>query len=197
MYLTADGRTFVFTTFVFSKGTKIPKESEIQVWDVASAKEIQTLQGTNCVGFLCLSPDHRTLAASMYDNSISLWDMQSGTRIGTLTGHQALVPALAFSPDGRTLASGSEDGALKLWSLPAQREVASFGQGEGVYYLAFSPDGQTLISGGTAFYKAWRAPRDSDATIHTPAPISSAALPPDSIWRVPDGARQPRTNILR
>jgi serine/threonine protein kinase/WD40 repeat protein len=183
--LTADGRKF------FSS-----KGSEIYVWDVASAKAIRTLQCNNRVWALRASPDSQTLAAGLDDNSILLWDVHAGTRIGTLTGHEAPVIALAFSPDGRTLASGCEDGALKLWSLPAQREVASFGQESGVYYLAFSPDGQTLISGGTALYKAWWAPRDAVAKISAPAPNSMADLPSDSIWRVPDGARVLTTNIL-
>jgi WD40 repeat protein len=163
------------------------------VWDVASAKEIRTLRCNNWVLVSCASPDNRILAASLDDNSISLWDINSGTRIGTLTGHQGLVLALAFSPDGRTLASGGEDGALKLWSLPAQREVASFGQegGQegGVYCLTFSPDGQTLISGGTAFYKAWRAPRGGVVVTPVAPTMSLADLPTNSVWRVPDALR--------
>jgi WD40 repeat protein len=100
------------------------------------------------------------------------------------------VLSVAFSSDGRTLASGSEDRTIKLWHLATQRELASFTEEKGVYWLTFSPDNQMLVSGGMGFYHFWRAPHDGAAVMPSVPKLSMADLPTNSIWRVPDGADQ-------
>ena len=45
---------------------------------------------------------------------LQLWDIVSGSRKATLTGHIEGITSITFSPDGRTLASGGYD-ELYLW----------------------------------------------------------------------------------
>ena len=51
------------------------------------------------------------------DNTIRLWDANTGEHRHTLEGHVDSVNSLAYSPDGGTLASGSGDGTVLLWEL--------------------------------------------------------------------------------
>ena len=46
---------------------------------------------------------------------IQLWDVDTGTDLGTLSGHTEWIETLVFSHDGKTLASGSWDGTVLLW----------------------------------------------------------------------------------
>ena len=53
--------------------------------------------------------------AGVRDDTIRLWNVDTGTHIRTLRGHTYSVRSVAFSPDGNTLASGSLDGTVLLW----------------------------------------------------------------------------------
>lgn len=66
---------------------------------------------------LMFSPDGKILLnpKSIKRPLIQLWDVKSGTDLGTLTGHTESIETLAFSHDGKMLASGSSDGTVLLW----------------------------------------------------------------------------------
>jgi len=191
-----DGHTCVFGEFKDSRpGSKI-KLFDIQTHQVRELDCHQPLiRGA-------LSPDGKLLAASRLDNSILLWNLDSQTELGTLSGHQGQVMALAFTPDSLALASGSLDQTIKLWNLATLREVASFSQRQVSVgpVLAFSPDNQLLVYGEYGFNQVLRAPR-GDAPVQWSAPaLSPADLPTNSIWRIPDGSRplpQSHEAILR
>ena len=51
------------------------------------------------------------------DNTIKLWNVETGQEISTLTGHNSRVNSVSFSPDGKTLATGSWDNTIKLWNV--------------------------------------------------------------------------------
>jgi WD40 repeat protein len=51
------------------------------------------------------------------DNTIKLWNVETGQEIRTLKGHDNSVSSVNFSPDGKTLVSGSADNTIKLWNL--------------------------------------------------------------------------------
>ena len=66
---------------------------------------------------VAFSPDGAVIASGSRNQSVMLWDVESGRRMRHLQGHTGAVRSVAFSPDGTTLASGSEDGAVALWDV--------------------------------------------------------------------------------
>jgi WD40 repeat protein/class 3 adenylate cyclase len=118
---------------------------------------IRYLSGHNgAVRGVVFSPDGKILAAGGYDNTIILWDVQTGEQIGEpLQGHSDAVYSVAFSPEGKTLASAGADNTIILWDLNAHEQIGEPLRGHtvgvsttGVNSIAFSPDGKILASCG-------------------------------------------------
>ncbi|MGD2181372.1 WD40 repeat domain-containing protein [Lusitaniella coriacea] len=86
--------------------------------NIYEGRERNRLEGhENSVISVAFSPDGKTLASGSLDNTIKLWNWETGEEIHTLTGHENSVRSVAFSPDGKTLASGGEDNTIKLWDV--------------------------------------------------------------------------------
>ncbi len=65
-----------------------------------------------------LSPSGRYAAFAMdEDNSISVYDLQTRTKIAVLKGQKSTLNAIVFV-DEKTLISGSDDGTVLVWNLP-------------------------------------------------------------------------------
>ncbi|WP_138499488.1 serine/threonine-protein kinase [Nostoc sp. PA-18-2419] len=79
------------------------------------------------------------LASGSWDNTIKLWDVNTGKEIRTLTGHTNWVNSVAFSPDGKLLVSGSADCTIKLWQVHTGIEIQTFtGHFDPVSSVAYS-----------------------------------------------------------
>ncbi len=75
---------------------------------------------------LAFSTDGTKFVSGSEDKTIKLWDVETGNKIHTFTGHGikmrmdiivGTIYSLAFSPDNTKLASGSEDKTIKLWDV--------------------------------------------------------------------------------
>ncbi len=83
------------------------------------------------------------------DQTVRLWEVESGRSVTTLTGHTDKVASVAISPDGRFALSGSHDGTARYWELNSGKELQSFRRHENwVNCVAFPFSGPGAFSGG-------------------------------------------------
>jgi predicted NACHT family NTPase len=115
-----DGKTLASWSKSLRKDGSATGKGEIRLWDVASGKNISTIEGYASGGKGAFSPDSKTLAWAEGPNII-LWDVASGKELAAFEGHTADVAGLVFSPDGKLLATGSADKTVKLFDIPSTR----------------------------------------------------------------------------
>lgn len=75
--------------------------------------------------------DGLELASGSSDNTVALWETDSGSRVGVLTGHTSRVWDVAASRTGALLASASGDGTVRLWTRGGGGEGVKGGVGGG------------------------------------------------------------------
>jgi WD40 repeat protein len=69
------------------------------------------------------SPDGQRILSGSDDQSIRVWDAQTGEMLAMpLVGHGFIV-AVSFSPDGKRIVSGSSDGTVRIWDAEATHFV--------------------------------------------------------------------------
>ena len=111
------------------------------------------------VSSVAFSPDGRRALSGSIDETLRLWEVDTGKELSCFRGHTLPVSDAAFTPDGRYALSGSYDHTLRLWRLPEPSppepvgEVRRFvGHTEVIHRVALSPDGRLAVSTSGAHY---------------------------------------------
>lgn len=106
--------------------------SQLVVWDAESGQRDITFPGDLTGGTMNrvrFSPDSQRVAVARLDGLPRVWDLDSGTQVFALSGHEQLCDAIAFSPDGKQIATGDQGGTVKIWDAISGQELLSFGSG--------------------------------------------------------------------
>jgi WD40 repeat protein len=138
----------------------VSDDKQVISWDVNSGEiRFRFRSPDDTSNSAVFSPDGAQFAAgfgtfryvahgTFLDNSIRLWNTNTGEQLAELIGHEDAVVSLAYSSDGRSLLSGSIDTSVRLWDITSGRMVRRFdGHKSGVMSVAFSPNDRYAVSG--------------------------------------------------
>jgi WD40 repeat protein len=145
-----DGRT----------GLSSAGDGTLVIWDLVNAGQIRRYDGhTTEVLAVAFTPDGKYILTGAGrlvisggpgdDNTMQMWELETGRLVRTFEGHTDSIMAIAVSPDGRrAMTGGGLDGTVKYWNLDSGELIRSMdAHSSGVFSLAFSPDGKQALSG--------------------------------------------------
>lgn len=140
-------------------------DSTARIWDCNTSTPVATLQGhTNWVLCVSYSPCGTMIATGSMDNTIRLWEADSGKSIGKpLLGHGKWITSLSWEPLHLTkedqtprLASGSKDGTVRIWDTTSRTcQLTMSGHTNSVTCVKWS--GSNIVYSGShdKTIKAW------------------------------------------
>jgi|GEM_PF-5419964 len=132
---------------------------------------------------VAITPDRKQLVSGSSDNTIKIWNLETGRLERNLTGHSDWVYSVAITPDGKQLVSGSLDDTIKIWNLSTgQLQRTLTGHFFDVTSVAITPDGKQLVSGSSDnTIKIWNLSTgqlERTLTGHS-SDVTSVAITPD------------------
>ncbi|MFV2070300.1 MAG: redoxin domain-containing protein, partial [Pirellulales bacterium] len=112
---------------------------------------------TGWVSALAVSPDGKHLVTGSMrhaqdqqgipdDNSLRLWDVETGKEIRRFEDVLSAIRNVAFAPDGKSIVAGGENTMLGLWDVETGKCIRWFTAPTNVVSVAFSPDGTQVAS---------------------------------------------------
>jgi WD40 repeat protein len=143
MALQPDGRRGVAANGVTPK---------VKWFDVAGHRVTKTWESpVDRIREAAFSPDGKTLALDLSNNSVTFFESPSGKPGKTIeyASSSAAMSGIAFSPDGKLLATGgSGKSHVRLWDVATAKPVKELaGEGEYLNSARFSRDGKRLLTG--------------------------------------------------
>lgn len=163
---TLEGHSSVVSSVGFSPdGATLISESEdgtIRLWDTHTGQsETIFTEHLTRIRSIKFSPDGQTLMSShgyrsddsdhtdqnRDNDTLHLWDIETGICKATFTAYSYYVDIAEFSPDSSTLAIWSKTGALELWDVETCLPKITFTEKvEKVTPIIFTSDGRMLVS---------------------------------------------------
>jgi len=132
----ADGKTLAIATWL-----------GVYLYDATTWTQLQFLPIGVHVLVVEFGPNGSIVAGTAADNSVRLWEVNSGILLHTLWGHTSPSHSIAFALDGRWVATGTDDGTLRFWDVHSGQQRKSLGVDPAATSVV-SPNGHWLATGG-------------------------------------------------
>ncbi len=121
----------------------------VSEWNYAAQGPLRQFNHGGPVYGVAISTDNKTIVSCSGDQTVRVWDADTGQQRAQLNGHQGAVYGLALSPDAALALSAGADNTLRLWDIAGGRTLKQLPSGGAtVYSIAINPQGTQFATGG-------------------------------------------------
>ena len=85
---------------------------------------------------MAVTADGKLAVSASEDNTLKVWDLETGRALRTLEGHSDSVSGVAVTADGKRAVSASGDKTLKVWDLETGRALRTL-EGHSIVSMAW------------------------------------------------------------
>ncbi|MCI0743225.1 MAG: protein kinase [Gemmataceae bacterium] len=139
-------------------------DGEARLWDIDEGRTVRSFRKPGAaVRRAALSPDGHTLATANDDESVQLWNAQSGELVPTPLQfrHAGQSWPPLFSSDGRLVVLTSQPVGVRIWDAATGDPVTpNLGHPGAVKSVAFSPDDRLLLTASDRAARVWQLTAD-------------------------------------
>ncbi|MBI5960258.1 MAG: WD40 repeat domain-containing protein [Chloroflexi bacterium] len=132
-----DGRFLLSTGWV---------EGKARLWNTTTWQEVWNLPMVSHEADAAFSPDGRFFVLGGGGIMLSLWEVDTLTKVRDFAGHYKDIMSVDFSRNGKYILSGGQDGTARLWDVETGVELRQFGVStEVAAHVLFAPDGKYVL----------------------------------------------------
>jgi WD40 repeat protein len=152
----------------------------------AGGRLLRTLSGhSGSVKAVAVTADGKRVISGSWDETVKVWNLETGEELFTLSGHSSYVQAVAVTADGNRVISGSWDKTVKVWNLETEKEEFTLkGHSDSVNVVTVTADGKRIISGSSdKTVKVWNLETGEKHTLsgHNSS-VKAVAVTADGNW---------------
>lgn len=168
-----DGRRILFTCEKY-----VDIVYSLRVCDVESGAAVFDIRSSHYIYTCAFSPDGKRIVTgggtfelgyNEYGTYgplngkgiIEIWDVRTGRKSLSWTGHSNIIVSCGYSPDGKQILTGSNDGVIKIWDAKSGTELFLLSRNDivkksiGLHKCMYSPDGSLVAANTTSDIGFW------------------------------------------
>ncbi len=136
---------------------------KISIYQTSNWEKIQTLIGytdeideRDDMYSITFNPEGTQLASGSADETVRLWDVETGATLHTFSFDAGWCTALTFNPQGDQLIAGGMDHTVRLWDVKTGDELKTLiGHESAIFSVACHPKNDQLASGDCQTVRLW------------------------------------------
>ena len=90
---------------------------KIHLFHLGRKEELETLSHKGIVSSLAFTPDGRRLLSGSWDQTVKIWDTQTGAEKASYNWELGRITTLTIAPDGLRAAAGGDRGLIVIWDV--------------------------------------------------------------------------------
>ena len=103
----------------------IVNQEIVSIWDYENNTKIMSLNCSNNITAIAISPNDKLIAASSMDKTIKIWNLETGNLVHSFINPSNAI-SISFSKSNHKICAGFEDKMIKVWDLLEERKVIQF-----------------------------------------------------------------------